>query len=245
MPNPIDATLRASTAVTASGVGASVDLLGSDALVRRAAWFLLECTALSGTLTCSVQTSPSGSSWKDIGRFTPLVDVGYERVTFCPVERYARVKWSLADGAAATFSAIGQAEVIYADLEDFYRFGLPRVAIQDLKPADTVAAALLSASTVAEEAIPSRYRSSILPNVPYILRQRVCEFAIGSVLGVRGYDVDDAADKAAIDRYTYARDWFEKLATGQLQPPWIPEDAEEEPLEAGGYALASELQRGW
>jgi len=122
MPSPIDVTLRASGAAIASGVGASVDLLGVDGLVRRAVALMLECTALNVGLTCRVETSPSGSSWKEIGRFTALTAVGFERMTFCPVERYARVGWTLGTASTgATFQVVGQAEVVYADLGDFYR----------------------------------------------------------------------------------------------------------------------------
>jgi hypothetical protein len=244
MPTPIDVTLRASAAVTESGQGASVDLRPpapiGDGLERRALVLLLEATAVDGVLGVAVQTSPTGGSWREVGRFDALPGVGYQRLTFCPVERYARVVWQLEAGESATFSALGQAEVVYADLEDFYRWGLPRVAVQDVQPPDLVTAALLAASNDAQGSIPPRYRSTLVSPFPYILRQRVCELAIGPVLGVRGHDPDDAA----MARYEYALKWFERIAAGLLEPPWI-EPPPEESTTSGRFAMASDPSRGW
>lgn len=247
MANPVDAVLRASAAAAASGVGDSVDLLDEDELERKYARLTLEVTALSGgttpTLTVSVQTSPSGSSWSTVASFTAKTAVGYERLVFGPLERYARVTWTLSAGASATFSVTGQSEVSYADHQDFYRYGLPESAVSDTElPSDAVACALLAATDDADSSIPRSAKLPLVQPYPFVLRQKVCQLAAGNVLAVRGYDANDQADSEVKERSTAAERWFERMALGRIEPPWV--DATPEEYE-GGPIIDSDTLRGW
>jgi hypothetical protein len=243
VPNPIDVTPLAATAITASGSGASVDLRPTvwDGLDRRTVVLTLEASALVGILDVYVQTSPSGTTWKTIGQFTTLTSAGYETMTFASVERYVRITWRLA-GTSATLGVIGRAEVVYADPEDLWRLGIPKRAVEDIEPVDAVAANLLAASGDANTAIPLSAQLPLTQPYPFVLREKVCHLAASALLAVIGIDPDNAADLHVIRRAEAAKKWFDAIALGQLVPPWV--DATPDVDEGGGYIIC-DTPRGW
>jgi hypothetical protein len=246
MPKPVQLTLMASAAVTASGSSAAVVVAPSpdDGAIRRAAVVLVDVTDLDGMLQVSLQTSPSGSSWRTVAEFGSFVRAQYARLSVTPLERYLRVVWTLS-GASATFGVTAGADIILADLEDFWRWGLPARAVEDVEPADAVSHCLLAASDLGYGSVPSRWRRKLSHPYPPALRQKVCELAAGEVLTVRGYDPDDAADQAIAKRAGAAQEWFERLSNGALIPPWVDDEDEDTEPPAGAYAVAGDSLRDW
>lgn len=250
MPLPLSLTLQASVVQTGNGQSAAFDLLlssfATDGLARRVATLLLEVTAASGTaptLIVTIETSPNTSSWKTVLSFTTVTAITFERLTFAPLERYVRARWTIAGPVSPsfTFAISGSAEVIYADNEDFYRYGLPKVAVQDLDPVDLLSRELLAASSFFNSKIPRAYTLPLKEPYPESLKQKVCEFAAYPMLCVRGFDPDDAGDKEVKDRHEDAEEWAQDLGDGTV-PDWI--DATPDVTDFGG-AIVSQPRRGY
>jgi hypothetical protein len=239
MPNPLAVTLLALGARTTSSQSVAVDLLdpafATDGLRRRLAELMIEVTAVAGTtptLNVTVQTSPNPTSFQDVMSFDVSEAVGYQRLRFAPLERYARVKWVISGvGASFTFQVAGDAHVIYADPEDFYRHGLPRAAIPDpTDPVDLLASSLLAASSNANAKIPRAYVLPLKDPYPESLKHRVCHIAAFDFIAQRGYDPDQPADKEIILRAQRAEKWLDSLGGG-VEPDWI--DATPDVYDAG------------
>jgi hypothetical protein len=229
VPLPLAVTVQTSQTVTASGSGAAVDLLdpafAPDGLPRAVVTLLLDVTAASGTspsLTVTVETSPSGSSWEPVLAFAAQLGTGYQRLRFGPLERYVRVRWVVAGTLPSiTFSITGTAEVVYADHDDFYALGLPHAAIGTTDPPDLLTSCLLAASSQVTSRVPPRYKFPLRAPYPESLKQAVCAIAALKFLQQRGFDPDDPADKEVEDAHDEALAWLEGIATDETIPDWI------------------------
>jgi len=104
-----DATLQASTTLTASANSTEVDIGDRGTLC-----LTLAVTARSGTnptLDAAVQTSADKSTWRTLGSFTQATAVGSERKSFAGCDRYARVASTIGGTTPSfTFSVTGDAK---------------------------------------------------------------------------------------------------------------------------------------
>ena len=253
MPNPLALTLQASAAQVASGQSAVFDLLdpafAEDVLPRRLAELMLEVTAVAGTeprLNVTVQTAPNTLGFEDVLSYREFSGVGFQRLKFAPLERYVRIAYTIAGaGASFTFKVSGDAHVIYADHEDFYRHGLPKVAVFDpdvpTNPVDLLSGSLLGASSAANAQIPRAHTLPLKPPYPESLKRACCKLAALDFLTQRGFNPDDPADKAVAKAAEKAEEWLDALGSG-AQPDWI--DATPDETDAGAY-MATRPRRGW
>lgn len=106
-----DVTLKASAAVTASGVGSWIEV--GD---RGQARLTLTVTAVSGTsptIDVEVETASdsSGTNNSTLGSFTQKAAAGSQRLIFHGIDRFVRVKYTLGGSASpsVTFSVSGEA----------------------------------------------------------------------------------------------------------------------------------------
>lgn len=106
-----DLTLKASAAVTASGVGSWIEV--GD---RGQARLTLTVTAVSGTsptLDVDIETASdsSGAGNTTLGSFSQKAAAGSQRLIFHGVDRFLRVKYVLGGSASpsVTFSVSGEA----------------------------------------------------------------------------------------------------------------------------------------
>jgi hypothetical protein len=116
-------SMLASAAQNASGGGPAVDMAQ-----YRSARHTLDVTAITGTLTVTVETASSGSTaaqWSPAS--APQVVTSISAVDFAAVnlDRFARVRWTLSGiGAAATFGVSGVARLVLATPADRARLGV-------------------------------------------------------------------------------------------------------------------------
>jgi hypothetical protein len=250
MPRPLALTLQALGAVTSSGQSATFDLLNptfaEDGLKRRLAELMIEVTAVAGTapkLNVTVQTAPNTSSFQDVLAFQEFEAIGYQRLKFATLERYVRISYTIAGTLpSVTFKVSGDAHVIYADTEDFFRWGLPSAAVPNpTDPVDLVAASLLGASSTANAKIPRAYTLPLQDPYPESLRLHVSKLAAWSFLTQRGFDPDSPADKEVKLAGEEAEEWFDMLGGG-VEPDWI--DSTPDVYDAGA-GVASGPRRYW
>lgn len=128
MPLLTARTLLASAAQVADGTGAAIDL-GVDTTLD----LDLTVTAITGNLGVIVETSKSSTvGWHvktmlagqsaDPIAFPAVSATGLTTVTFTDLERYVRVRWTLA--GTATFSVFGNSVRVYAKPTDIPSLGL-------------------------------------------------------------------------------------------------------------------------
>jgi hypothetical protein len=146
-----DAQLTAvpSQAVTASGVGAAVELAQ-----YRTAKLCLSVTAAAGTspgLTLTIETAPmaSAATWRPVGAFPVASTVGDQDLRFCSLDRYIRARWTVTGtGASFTFSVAGMAVLVLASPSDRQRLGVRGNSLFPSKSIDDVADALEVATSI-------------------------------------------------------------------------------------------------
>jgi phage gp36-like protein len=252
VPNPLALTLQAYGPQTTSGSSAVVDLLApvfaEDGLKRRLAELMIEVTAISGvgaTLKARVQTSPNTTSFRDVLAFPEFVELGFHKLCFSPLERYIRLAWDIGGATpSVTFTVYGDAHVIYASPDDFFRYGLPRQAAapdDGTDPVDLLSAQLLAASSDANSKIPRAYTLPLKDPYPDSLKRRVCKIAAYYFLQQRGFDPESEPDKKVEDEHDAAWEWLDALGGG-VEPDWV--DATPDVYDAGA-GTASGPRRDW
>jgi len=256
VPNPLALTLRASAASVATGTGTTFDLYdaayATDTLKRRLAELTLEVTVVAGTapkLNVTVQTSPNTTSFQDVLSFSEFEAIGFQRLKFATLERYVRIKWTIAGsgvGLSFTFQVAGFAHVIYADHDDFFLYGLPRAAAVPeggTDPIDLLSGSLLGAASMANAKIPRAHTLPLKDPYPESLRIAVAKIAGYMFLAQRGFDPDSPADKEVKAGHDDAAKWLNALGGG-VEPDWI--DATPEVYDAGaGVASGVPRDSGW
>lgn len=228
---------------TASAVTSPIDL-GID----QSAELILDVTAVSGTartLLVSIETSADGAlAWRTVGNFAQKTMVSWESLPFTGCSRYIRIR-SAVGGTAPSFSysITGVTVLVYASVDDLYRFGLPVQALTDV-PAWTVSAALRAATDFVNGYLAKAYT---LPLISWgdDIRRAVAVIAAYDLITTRGVNADDGADVWIRQRYLdlVGKDgWLVSLANGTVTPPgtvdgtptttaWSPEVFSNEPRE--------------
>jgi len=116
MPRHSQQTIRASGATAASAESTAIDLWGENFghhahhIAERAVCYL-DCTVKVGTtLDVTIQDSPDGTTWYDVGAFAQVTAVSSKRLSVAgPLGRYVRAKWVIA-GGSFTFSVSAEWE---------------------------------------------------------------------------------------------------------------------------------------
>jgi phage gp36-like protein len=127
----------------------------------------------------------------------------------------------------------------YATTADFGTYGIPSAAQGSQLNAANIAAAILSASTMADGYLASQYTLP-LSSWGSDLRKVVCALAAWELMaGVRGFN-PEGSDSTIRQRYDDATDWLRRVASGQINPPDIidrtPSFSEGMPLVASGVS---------
>jgi hypothetical protein len=94
--------LKLSQTITATGNGTGVDV-GAATICRG---LVVTASAVGGTtpsITINFQTSPDNSSWTTQASYTAITANGTQTKTFSPLERYARLSWTVT-GTTPTFT---------------------------------------------------------------------------------------------------------------------------------------------
>jgi hypothetical protein len=228
-----DVTIRASAAAAASGVGDAVDL--SEA---RSVDLLLNITAISGTLTVSVQSAPTETGpWTAVSPvnedgspavFVLASAIGSQRVTYADLQQWTRVSWTLSALGSATFSVTGRSIVVYAGPSDLRRFGL-RGEWVDGTSSEVLDAHFRQATDEIDSALavywlPELPTAELTGRLPLIswgddIRGMCCALVAASALTTTGIRPDArSADDTVFARADAARMWLDKVAEGRRKP---------------------------
>lgn len=127
----------------------------------------------------------------------------------------------------------------YATTQDFGTYGIPAAAQGSQITASNIAAAILSASTMADGYLASQYK---LPLSAWgaDLRKAVCAIAAWELMaGVRGFN-PEGSDSTIRQRYDDALAWLKGVSSGGINPPDIidatPGTNEGAPIVASGLS---------
>lgn len=242
MSNPLDLTLHASAAETASGVTAAFDIGQRNALR-----LVLEASAFVGTgakLTIKVETSPSGDAgWKTIGTLAALTVETFCEDTFGSVLRFVRFRWTLEGTTpSVTFELKGSAHVTYASLRDLDRLGIQAAALAKVPVGDKIEA-LIAASDTADRYLCREFTLPLL-KWPSDLRRFVLHIAVYDLMCVRGFQ-PEGSDAIIVKRYDDAIVALREVGEGDACMPGIEDsdDSDGSTSADGDYAVA-ELEPG-
>jgi hypothetical protein len=243
MPLLTARTLLASAAQVAGGTGAAVDL-GADTSLD----LNLGITAISGTLSVELQTSPESTyGWRSVVMqagdegapvgFTAATTTGIQSVSFAGLDKFVRVSWTLT--GAATFSVLGSSVRVYAKPADLLALGLhPKV----LAPISTrrMDIALREQTDRTDSAI-SRNFETPLAAWGFDVRAGVSACAACALMTVNG--LRPGQDDLVAKRCKMFDDWLDMVACGKRRPAGAI-DATPDIEDGGGY-LVTEVKRGW
>lgn len=244
MASAIDIVLHASAAVTADGSGAQVDI----AAYRGAAKLVLEVSAISGTLpllTVFVQTSPSGTTWTDVGSFATVNGTSVQELAFSDLRRYVRARWVVAGTLPSfTFALSGEAHLVLAQMRDVNAVSLPAGALVNVA-ADLKACSLIDATDLI---VGYLERGSAWPKTTWggDLRRACSIIAAYDLMVGRGFD-PDRYDENFRKRYEDIIKWLEKIAEGTINPtdPGGGTDPGTGTSSHGTPRISSLVGRGW
>lgn len=245
MASPLAVTIQSSAAQTLSGNGASIDI----ATYRGAAKLVLDVSATAGTgsplLKVFVQTSPSGSTWKDVGQFTNVSAAGFERMAFAGLERYIRARWEITGTLPSfTFALSGDAHLVFAQMDDISAISLPAEALSGVT--DNLKAKALIAAT--DVIVPYLTKGGDWPKTTWgdEIRRAASIIAAYDLMVGRGFD-PDRYDENFRKRYEDIIKWLEGVAAGSLEPTDPDPDPDPDPgvpIAGEGYVV-TEMKRGW
>lgn len=213
MAQALPITLHALGEEASDGQGAAVDI----GELRSAVKIALTITALVGTLTVYVETSPDGSTgWRDVGSFDAASAIGRQRWAFDECDRYVRVRWDV--GTSATFSVHGEAHLLFARAGDLTSGSINAKALESVD-SRVLADGLIKASAVAEDEL---YTSNPAPLTawPESVTQHCADLAVFFALKHRGFK-PGGADELVVKAHDDARRWFRDVALGRIKPPGL------------------------
>lgn len=228
--------LLSSTTASADGSGAVVDLGVTKRLLRQT----LSVTAAAGALNVTLEASADGATaWRPFGTFSPTLGPTTEKLTFISPERYVRVSWKTA--TSTTLAVAGAVGIVYANLDDFDRFGLPAGTASGFTRS-TLAEALAAASVDADGKLALR---ADLPLVSWgaDLSRRVCQIAAYEVMSARGFNPDTGSDTNIRMRFDDAWKWLTAYANGHVNSKEIVDSTPED--DDDGPDISAYPTRGW
>lgn len=217
MANALAVTLRTSAETEAtSGNGDTVDFGAS----RRAAALELVVTETTGDLSVYIQASLDGADWRDVGSFPKTRTKGRTKRCFDRIERYVRIRWTLAAESAATFSLSGKAHTVFAEREDL-QTALPPGGLDRVDP-QIIAACLIKASSEVEDAF-ARTRSGGLTEWSESVTEKCADLAAYKIVKQRGFQ-GGGVDEFVKDAYDHAQLWLRRISDGRMNPPGVTPD---------------------
>jgi phage gp36-like protein len=104
----------------------------------------------------------------------------------------------------------------YADSDQFERYGLPAVALEDMPVGFDLDSFLITASGVADSFLRGRYALPIGGTAPVELTAAVCQIAAYDVLVFRGFDPSSGNDTNVRNRRDDAMAWLKGISDGKL-----------------------------
>lgn len=244
--------LLASTAISAAGHGSAV-YVGQ----YRAARLTLDVTAISGagaTLTAIVETASSStaSTWTTAGTFDAAAAVGQYDLTVAGLERYVRVRWTVAGTApSVTATVAGEGVFCLASPADRARLGIRGGTIPDVSNAGIVDA-LIAATPI----VLGYLNTYDLPLVAWgdDLRKACIAVADFDLVTNRGVEPDKQLGASMyVARYReyvgeppQRNGWLDLVRRKELRPVGIVDST---PPTSGGeiqrVTVASDTLRGW
>lgn len=246
MANPLDITLHASTAESASASGTAVDI----SVLRSCVKLNLIVSAISGAnaeLTAIVETAPEQTGpWIAVGTFPKLTVARTCEAVFADCQRWVRVRWVLEGTTpSCTFAVGGQAHVLYATIADTEAYGLPKSAIGSV-PLEERAKHALAATGEADGYLAGGYTLPLVAWPPE-LSQMVAQIAIYATMKRRGFQPQDS-DELIVKGRDDTISWLTKIAKGVIKPPGIQDSTPDQSgsrVRVGAAARSGCGPRGW
>jgi len=224
MPTRTARTLASLEARVASGVGLSVNI-APDATLD----LVLAVTAIVGTLTVTIETSPDELNWTTMspalgddadeqdGPFSPVATIGSVKRVYPDADTYVRASWAMSVGGSATFSVSGYSVRVYASPADMPELGIRSAWLSALN-ARKIDAALRAKTDDVTDAFASA------PGSPYAtplaawgdnIRAGVCACAAVDLMATEGTRPDAEDEKMLIDRCARFDAWLALVAAGK------------------------------
>ena len=214
MAQSLAVPLLALGAQSGSGSGAAVDIGETRSSVKLS----LTITAIVGTLTVSIETSPDGlTGWRQIGAFDAATAIGRQRYAFDECDRYVRATW--ATGTNATFSVAGAAHLLFARRSDITSAQMRPEALASID-VRVLADCLIKASGIAEPEI-STANPLPLTQWPEEVTSACAAIAVYYAMRHRGFNPEGGADPLIVKDSDDAKKWFRAVARGELKPPGL------------------------
>lgn len=245
MSQPLSIELRASSAATAAGSGAAVDLgLVASAVPRSAARLGVEVSAFTGLerLRLVVEhAAASGGPWLELDALDIEQTSDFE-LSVGDTKRWLRARWELvgADGSpSVTFGIAGTAHQVYVSPRDLARYGIRAEELTAITTPSARADACISVSDEADGYLNGRY---VLPLKAWddALRGQCARMGIRYALDRCGWQ-PDGPDNVVEKSFDRAVAWFKRLQAGQLEPPGIVDSTPGE--FEGGSVVVSRRRR--
>jgi len=212
MANALAVILHAFGAESGSGSGPDRDIEP----LRTAAELTLSAQQVVGTLAVTLQTSPDGTSWRNLGTFDAITaSSGAQTKSFFGCDRHLRVTWP--SGTSAVFSVAGQAHTVFATRQDL-RLAMPARQLSEASD-ELIAEALIKGSADVEDALLNVGDGPITEWSPSV-RVRAAAIAAYHIMlspGFAGAGIDELVVKGWDD----AQKWLTRIAKRDLAPAGV------------------------
>lgn len=208
MPDPKEIVLHASAAEVISGIGPVVDVG-----VRTYTEVTLGVTAITGSLSVTIEASPAQLSWTALGHLKSITTTGTRTTVVPDGMKFLRARWEVT--GTATFLITGVAHQLYATPADVAKTGFAKAALEAIPVVD-VATACLNASSEAEGYLAA---STTLPiaSLDAATRQHIARMALFETFRFRAAQAATNQPMIEIGR-SDAIAWLTKVASGKLRP---------------------------
>jgi carbon monoxide dehydrogenase subunit G len=240
MPTTTSIAPLESAAQVASGVGSVVDL-GAHTTAE----LVLDVSAISGTLTVSVESarSETASAWIVAGDFGATTATKVELKTFAGLSQYARVRWTLT--GSATFSVLGESVLVYCTPADMKRVIQSRGLVKDQNVSFTDADLDGFAQDAGDEAEGSLGAMFTLPLSAWgrDVRRKVAELAVFYAMEARGFNPEDPGGALYVKMYDSVQKWLGLVRDQKIELQHCVDATPE--IEDGGAYVVTSPSRGW
>jgi hypothetical protein len=238
------------TARAASGVGDAVEV-GPDTTLD----LLLAVTAIAGTLTVAVETSPDLLNWTPIapqlgddadeqdGAFPVATTAATTARVFPDAKRYVRARWTLSAGGSATFSVTGHSIRVYAMPSDMPALGIRSPWLESIN-ARKIDIALRSQTDNVTDAFASAPGNPFGHLLPFSawgdnIREGCCACAAVSLMATEGTRPDAEDEKMLIERCKKFDAWLALVAAGKRGQGELDEDGDGE-IDGGATVILTD-----
>lgn len=243
MPNPKDIILRASAASTTGGTGAVLDVEG-----RTYTEVMLDVTAIASgtTLEVTIESSPTQSSWLQVGFFRKVTTQGARNLVVPDGHRYLRAVWTLSGSSpSATFVVTATAHQLYASPKDLALSGVSKSVLDGMTVLEQATACLVASS----EAEGYLANATTLPitSLDAATRTHIARMAVFETQRAKGNIGKENTGVFEIGR-SDALKWLGGISSGKVRPPGLVDatpDVAETGTGSGDLFVISVPRRGW